>query len=513
MLSIGGQAIADVATSGDSDDLTEGTSNLMMTATEREALQSVLVESGMPYAQSFEDGVGNIAGYVDALGKLFFKAAEFETLEVSEFTLDPNEAGIAAVVEDAVGNYAAILYEDGRVITGTGGVTVSKAGGTTVQYAGEIQFSGNAVTVTETADGAEVAISGGGGAGAALGKTASAYGGVAKITEASLWGDRTLALQASLSTSAGYSGTETVFYPCVIRTDRISGAIDDYYMYYSTDHDSGSGGIYLATAPDPLGPWTYYGLVYRDPVGTQTETPSVVWDRYVGEFKLFYHCPTARYGAGNALTAHGAQSTLCATSSDGINWTKDPYFVIDFDPVQYGDGHTGYFMVDETPDGYIARSVYGGTTASQHVLWRCAGPLGGQIINGVICNNWVSDRRPLQYGADVVGRSAYAGKATAPLAIQGFDVGGVRYGVGKIFTKTSSTNTQNSIIVAGPISADYKRWTDMPVVIWEKSETWEDTDLRVVRAFVDDGFVYLYYNFAFGGATRCNRIGVMRHAL
>src|SRR5690606_1323207 len=90
-------------------------------------------------------------------------------------------------------------------------------------------------------------------------------------------------------------------------------ALDRYYLWYSTNHDAGPGGVYLATAPALEGPWTDRGLVFVDTVeGNQTETPSVLWNEATGTFHMYYH----QNGLGNT------QSTALATSPDGVTWTR-----------------------------------------------------------------------------------------------------------------------------------------------------------------------------------------------
>lgn len=96
--------------------------------------------------------------------------------------------------------------------------------------------------------------------------------------------------------------------------------IDNYYMYYSSDHASGEGGIWLTTAPDPEGPWTNYegdagnNRVYVDLVaGTQTEHPQVVYDEDQNRLIMIYH---------NSDVLPALQQSIVATSGDGLTWTR-----------------------------------------------------------------------------------------------------------------------------------------------------------------------------------------------
>lgn len=81
--------------------------------------------------------------------------------------------------------------------------------------------------------------------------------------------------------SAAQGSFASLYYPFVLRVDDlIPTPLGTYYMWYSSDHDTGGpGGVGLATAPTRLGPWTNRGVVFQDTVqGNQTETPSIVWN-------------------------------------------------------------------------------------------------------------------------------------------------------------------------------------------------------------------------------------------
>lgn len=140
----------------------------------------------------------------------------------------------------------------------------------------------------------------------------------------------------------------------------LESPLDNYYAYYSTDHDVGAGGIYLATAPTPEGPWTEYGLVYVDSAqGSQTETPCVVWNPFTRELHLYYH----NSGAGGA----GRQSTALATSTDGLNFNR--YGIVLPTTPEYT--HTGYAHVWRDGATWRAYSLLEDTTDT-YGFWSSA---------------------------------------------------------------------------------------------------------------------------------------------
>ena len=75
------------------------------------------------------------------------------------------------------------------------------------------------------------------------------------------------------------SGLNSLYWPWPIRvSDKIPGALADIYVYFSTDHDNGAGGIAMAYTNDPATALTPHGVVFTDTTGgAQTETPAVMW--------------------------------------------------------------------------------------------------------------------------------------------------------------------------------------------------------------------------------------------
>lgn len=184
------------------------------------------------------------------------------------------------------------------------------------------------------------------------------------------------------------SGLDTIYWPWVISTEGITGALGSYYLYWSTDHSTGAGGIAMAYANSPLGPWTVQGVVftYAAPGSHSTETPSVLV-RGANDLIMYFH--NREYGAGNVQTQ---QVTAYATSTDGINWTRQGY-ALPYPDTMPGDGHSGYARPFEIGvDGYAMYSLAGGTAFPRQAVWYSK--------DGVI---WTLDRRTFSNQVDVSG--------------------------------------------------------------------------------------------------------------
>ena len=179
------------------------------------------------------------------------------------------------------------------------------------------------------------------------------------------------------------------YYTCLVKMDKLEGFPFEYALYFSTDHASGKGGIWLYVGngtPTDAANWKSYDQAVADgafdylekkpaanPIfvdtvqGRQTETPHAnVID---GEVYMTYH---------NARAGHN-QSTLLATSPDGVNFTRingdDDSVILDYDPKQEpGDGHTGYlrWRPNPFPDvdyKYIGYSLHGGGDDFYGAMW------------------------------------------------------------------------------------------------------------------------------------------------
>ena len=179
------------------------------------------------------------------------------------------------------------------------------------------------------------------------------------------------------------------YYTCLVKMNNVKDFPYDYALYFSTDHDQRAGGIWLYVCkgdPTDPGAWQSYdeavaggafeylktkpasNPIYLDTTqGTQTETPHAVVIE--GKVYMTYH----NVGAGHN------QSTLLATSPDGVNFTRingqEDSVIIDYDPkTAPGNGHTGYFRWGPNPFAgvpykYIGYSLHGGGDISHSAMW------------------------------------------------------------------------------------------------------------------------------------------------
>ena len=183
------------------------------------------------------------------------------------------------------------------------------------------------------------------------------------------------------------TGLGSVYWPFVVDTSglALTGTPPArYLMYYSTDHDSGAGGIGLAVSSSPTGPFLPHSKVYVDTVaGTQTETPTVIFDERAGLLNMYYQ----QDGVGTN------QSTLLATSPNGVAWTRIGV-VMDVAGIAgiQGDGHSGYARIFRAGQQWIAFSLYGGGDYPGFAQWYSN--------DG---RNWTMDPRILIGGADITG--------------------------------------------------------------------------------------------------------------
>ncbi|MBN2310713.1 MAG: hypothetical protein JXR94_17200 [Candidatus Hydrogenedentes bacterium] len=179
------------------------------------------------------------------------------------------------------------------------------------------------------------------------------------------------------------------YYTSLVDMKDVAGFPYDYALYFSTDHASGPGGIWLylcngnptkpanwlsydqalaAGAFDYLGERPAANPVFIDSTqGRQTETPCV---NVIGHtVYMTYH---------NAGAGHG-QSTLLATSKDGVNFARingdEDSIVLDYDPAKdIGDGHTGYFRWAPNPFSgvdypFVGYSLHGGGDDFHGAMW------------------------------------------------------------------------------------------------------------------------------------------------
>ena len=266
----------------------------------------------------------------------------------------------------------------------------------------------------------------------------------------------------------------TIMWPWVIKAaDYLASPIDDYYMYYSTDHAGSGGKVGMATAPAPIGPWTDYGEVYDDASGSgETETPSVIWDDATEQFFMYYH------QSGGI----GSQSTMLAKSPDGVTWTKYG-IVIDVISVANspGDGHTGYFMPNKVGRQWFGYHLYGGGDRPHFAISYSH---DGQ--------RWQTDPRPLGYGIDqttsLAANRRIEWNHSTPVMWRG-----QLWWIGIVSNFTSGSAANDRLICAAPLSADLRHLLGNPIEILPMDAAWETTNIRNLTVYSEDGKLYLYY--------------------
>lgn len=278
-----------------------------------------------------------------------------------------------------------------------------------------------------------------------------------------------------------------IYWPWVLPNMRSilgSAALDDIYLYYSSDHATGTGGIGLATAPKPEGPYTDRGLIYTDlTFGDQTETPCVVWNPDTSKFHMYYQ----QRGVGRT------QETCLATSPNGFNnWTLVAQGVIHVPDVDFpGDGHTGYAKVFRLGKRWVAQHLMGGGDY---------GRFGISYSNDGI--TWQTDPNPMSNLADFTEDSYYRKieSVSVPFRFRG-----------ELWTTYST-----SLLESGGVNTDRNVWVgplrDMrqPVALFPTvppgaAGTWDAGTISSAHVIEYQQKLYMYYqgvgldgNAAFG---------------
>lgn len=277
---------------------------------------------------------------------------------------------------------------------------------------------------------------------------------------------------AAWLTSLGFK----IYFPWVVNVGAILGvnAIDDFYMYYSSDHAIGEGGIGLATAPHPTGPWTDYGKIYSDIIeGEQTETPSVVFNPDTNLFHMYYQNSNAGRN----------QSTCLATSANGVDgWTRYGV-VIDVPDYEYpGDGHTGYARVHRFGKTWIAYHLMGGADKPHFGISYSADGL-----------TWQTDPRPLSSGVDITRDNT---KRLEPCQNFLFNFRGNLWSLQTVSPFNSGTVNEDRRIYLSPAS-DLRCPNAMFEGVFEGTTgTWDEATVHWGHVIEYEGSLYLYYTSA-----------------
>lgn len=302
-----------------------------------------------------------------------------------------------------------------------------------------------------------------------------------------------------------FASTDTaypkIFWFFVVDASKLPAPLAKYYAYYSTEHDATYGGVALAYSDTPYGPWTNHGEVFSDRVRTtqgsgygQTETPSVIYDEATGRLRMFYQqinaTSTNRF-TGAVLNAQGVQSTLSATSVDGITWTVDPTFIIDVLPggASAGDGHCGYFLPFVVNNTLHAYSLFGSANYPHGAVHRCTGVSG----------DWVTDPRPLTVGqpycvlSDLVQRRIEWWQSFA------FMWNGQPYLMATLSNFVSGGAPSNRRIAVAPLSLDLREPLSKFTQVWDVTLPFETGDIMSMTPFFDGTELYVYLVVRSGG--------------
>jgi hypothetical protein len=286
----------------------------------------------------------------------------------------------------------------------------------------------------------------------------------------------TAAAQNPSGTAASPTTSGSIYWPYVVdaRAALGSAAMDEFYMYYSTDHEltHSLSGIWLATGPTELGPWTGQGRVYIDNTGgLQTETGSVIWNPDENLFFMYYQQAHATGGVGD-------QQTCLATSPDGKTWTRVGIIMDIVAGQQPGDGHCGYFKPYRAGGQWIAYHLYGGGDYPHFAISRSA--------DG---RTWWTEPHPLSYGADQVQPRRIEWNTTDVIWWRGRF-----WWIGQLSDFVSGATPKDSRIAVAPLATDNRHIIGVPRTQLYPTVGAETTNYRSQSAFVGrNGQLYLYY--------------------
>lgn len=278
---------------------------------------------------------------------------------------------------------------------------------------------------------------------------------------------------------------DTVYFPCIIRTDAIPAALGKYYMFYSTDHKTTSSSIVMAYSNDLIS-WTRYGVVMTGiqqlGVASECETPSVVYIPSAGKYYMYWH------STNNISPNPGYQQTsYISESTDLISWTfvkrmlDIPMELID------GDGHNGYATVYQLPKASMLTAVHlmGGTDFSFFTQ--------SYSYDGL---KWFTDRNISS------GQHQYSELFAYENMCGLITINGRNYLITGYGTPASGTNPFNFQIAMIEVGDDFRTQIGRPYILATMDiNKGESTNIRSINTFVDlDGTVYILYNTASVGS-------------
>lgn len=288
----------------------------------------------------------------------------------------------------------------------------------------------------------------------------------------------------------------SIYWPWLVARAAAGGAGLD--LHYSTDHavDNTTSGLYRAhSTAGPLGAFANVGRYFRDTVdGTQTETPSVVWDKATSQYLIYYQ----QKGVPGAL---GVQQTMLATGNAALSNVTRSKVMLDMVSVNDpGDGHMGYFKPFALGGRNYAYHLNGGEDYGRFGLSRSE---DGQT--------WTTDPQQLgaqvpylrQFGQTVVGAPGTSAQTTPAKtanmgwkAFLGYPIEwkGRVWWIGLVGPRTSGSTTSTNKIVAAPLREDLKGIAEPPIDVTPPTQAWEGTGINGFGNIIEwDGKFYAVY--------------------
>lgn len=267
----------------------------------------------------------------------------------------------------------------------------------------------------------------------------------------------------------------SIYWPWLV--DRSASGGTGVDLDYSTDHavDNTTSGLYRAySATGPLGPFTSVGRYFRDSVdGTQTETPSRVWDQATSQYLIYYQ----QKGVPGSV---GAQQTMLATGNAALSNVTRSKVMLDMvsanDP---GDGHMGYFKPFTISGRNYAYHLNGGEDYGRYGLSRSE--------DG---RTWNTDPQQIgaqipylrQFGAGVAGVPGVAAQTTPAKSnnvgwksFLGYPIEwkGRVWWIGLVGPRASGATVTTNKIVAVPLREDLMGIAEPPIDITPAAQGWE----------------------------------------
>jgi hypothetical protein len=299
------------------------------------------------------------------------------------------------------------------------------------------------------------------------------------------------------------SSVPVMYWPWAIKmAGLVTSPIDTYYMWYSTDH--GAGGIYLATAPDPRGPWTDHGLVFQDPgennsPAVQAECPSVMFNEVTGLWHCYYK------------TADPPGRLRLATSPDGVTgWTFHGPIITAPQPQFPGDGFCGYPRPARIGNLWVMHHLMGGENYPHFgISWSHDGL------------TWQTDPRPLVYQQNLTQNILSPDGSPRRVEWNSGQVlrwQGQLMWIGQLANFTSGSEAVDRVIACAPIADDLRTLLGPPTVLLTADPAdypWESGNMRSLFVIHDDpdgqgDRLWLYYqcNQPAIGASTSNAFGL-----